>query len=157
LLAMPRQQDLPGTLVREGDTVGYILAAGELEVRAAVPEYDAALVRGRTRRAEVFLAEAPDQALEAQLVRETPAATHELPSAALGNLGGGDFVTDPADEHGLRSLDPLVLVDLTLPAAGLQRLGGRAWVRFDHAAEPLGNRWLRRGWQLFLHDFDPAT
>lgn len=156
-LVMPRQQDLPGTLVRQGDTIGYVLAGGSIGVRAAVPEYDAALVHDNTRSAEVFLAEGKATAVHAELVRDLPAATHTLPSAALGDRGGGPYVTDPADREGLRSLDPIVIVDLTLPSTEVQRLGGRAWVRFEHDAEPVANRWWRRMRQLLLQHVNPAA
>jgi len=154
---MPRQQDLPGTLVRQGDTIGYVLAGGNIGVRAAVPEYDAALVHDHTRSAEVFLVEGQALPAHAELVRDLPAATHTLPSAALGDRGGGSYVTDPADKEGLRSLEPVVIVDLMLPSTELQRLGGRAWVRFEHDAEPVASRWLRRMRQLLLQHVNPAA
>jgi putative peptide zinc metalloprotease protein len=156
VLVMPRQQDLPGTLVREGETVGYVMSGGETGIRAAVPEYDAALVRERTRRTQVLLAEDAGGPREAHVVRDIPAATRQLPSAALGDRGGGAFVTDPGDKDGLRSLEPVVLVDLRVGEA-TARVGGRAWVRFDHEAEPLGWRWLRRGRQMFLQSFNPGA
>ena len=156
-LVMPRQQDLPGTLVRQGDTIGYVLAGGNIGVRAAVPEYDAALVHDHTRSAEVFLVEGQALPANAELVRDLPATTHTLPSAALGDRGGGPYVTDPADKEGLRSLEPVVIVDLMLPSTELQRLGGRAWVRFEHDAEPVASRWMRRMRQLLLKHVNPAA
>jgi len=156
-MALPAEADLPGTWVRQGATLGYILAGMDISVRAAVPEYDASLIRSRTRRAEVMLSESGARAVEAQVVRDTPAATYELPSLALGEHGGGPFATDPADKQGLRSNVPVVLVDLKLPATALARVGGRAWVRFDHDAEPVAHRWLRRLQQVFLRHFNPSA
>ncbi|MGH8679637.1 MAG: efflux RND transporter periplasmic adaptor subunit, partial [Burkholderiales bacterium] len=155
-LVMPRQSDLQGAFSRQGDTLGYVLASEEIGVRAALPERDAALVRETTRSISVRLADAPNAPVLAELVREIPAATHELPSAALGDRGGGPYVTDPADEDALRTLEPVVLVDLKLPEVALQRVGGRAWVRFSHGAEPLATQWYRRLRQLFLQHFNPT-
>ena len=45
-------------------------------------------------------------------VRDVPAATPRLPSAALGDRGGGSIVTDPADKEGLHTAEPVVLIDL---------------------------------------------
>jgi putative peptide zinc metalloprotease protein len=50
----------------------------------------------------------------------------------------------------------VILVDLTLPASTLQRVGSRAWVRFDHGAEPLADRWTRRLRQVFLDKVKPG-
>jgi len=80
-----------------------------------------------------------------------------LPSAALGNLGGGPYATDPKDEQGRRSLEPVFLVDLGVIGVPLERAGGRAWVRFDHGSEPLAVQAMRRATQLFLKHFDPTT
>jgi putative peptide zinc metalloprotease protein len=155
-LAIPRQVDLPGTFFRRGDRIGYVLASEEIGVRAAVPEYEVDLMREAIRRITVKLADTPDQLLSAEWVREVPAATNELPSAALGDRGGGPYVTDPADKDALQTLEPLVLIDVKLPAMNLQRVGARAWVRFDHDAQPLAEQAYRRLRQLFLRHFNPT-
>ena len=128
----------------------------EIGVRATVSEKDAALVRERTRSVDVRMAEASGERVVAEMVRDIPAATHQLPSAALGDRGGGPYVTDPADKDALRTLEPVVLIDLKLPEKILQRVGGRAWVRFDHGAEPLAGQFYRRMRQLFLQHFNPT-
>jgi putative peptide zinc metalloprotease protein len=153
---MPAQQDRLGTWVKRGSTLGYILDRKEIGVRAAVPERDAALIRQGTSRVEVRLAESVPDATFAGLVREVPAAVHELPSAALGDRGGGPFVTDPADQDGVRTLAPIVLIDLALPERALERIGGRVWVRFDHGSQTLATQAWRRMRQLFLQHFNPA-
>ena len=157
ILVMPRQQDLPGTFARQGTTIGYVLESADIGVRAAIPEYDATLVRENTRTVDVRTAEDGSDPVAAQLVRDIPAATFELPSAALGDRGGGSHATDPSDKDGLRTLEPVVLVDLKLPGRNLQRVGGRAWVRFDHGSEPLAGRWYRRLRQLLLQHFNPVS
>lgn len=155
-LVIPRQADLPGMFAKRGRTLGYILDGGETGVRAVVPERDAALVRERTRGVEVTLAEAAGGRRIAELVREVPAVTHQLPSAALGDRGGGPHVTDPADKDGLRALEPVVLIDLKIPDMPVQRAGGRVWIRFDHGVEPLANQYYRHLRQLFLQNFTPT-
>jgi putative peptide zinc metalloprotease protein len=153
---LPRQNDLPGAFVSRGSTLGYILTGGAVSLRAAVPEHDAALVRERTRGVEVRLAERSGAILEASVVRDVPSSTRELPSAALSDRGGGPYFARADDKDGVRIGEPIVLVDLKVPAAPLQRVGGRAWVRFDHGAEPLGQQWYRRGRQLLLQHFNPT-
>jgi putative peptide zinc metalloprotease protein len=154
-LVMPHQQDLPGTFARQGSTIAYVLEPGDIGIRAVVPEYDATLVREETRSVEVHIA-GDREPVSAELVRDIPAATYDLPSVALGDIGGGPHATDPADKEGLHAREPLVLVDLRLPATELQRVGGRAWVRFKHPAQPLASRWYRQVRQVFLQHFNPA-
>jgi len=155
-LAMPRQSDLQGRFSHQGENLGYVLEPTALRVRAAVAEEDAFLVRNRTHGAEVRLAESPGSPLSASMTQDEPAASHLLPSAALGDRGGGPYVTDPSDQDGRKSLAPIFLFDLTLDGTVLERVGGRAWVRFDHGFEPLGMQGFRRATQLFLKHFDPS-
>jgi putative peptide zinc metalloprotease protein len=155
-LVMPHQSDLLGMFNRQGENLGYVLEPAALRVRAAVAEEDAHLVRNRTGRADVRLAEMPGSVIPAVMTQDEPAASHLLPSPALGDRGGGPYVTDPSDTDGKRSLAPLFLIDLTLEGATLARVGGRAWVRFDHGFEPLAIQGFRRASQLFLKHFDPT-
>lgn len=157
MLVMPRQADLLGSFVKRGTTLGHVLDRAEVGVRVAVPERDAALIRQGHVGVQVRLAEAAGRTLAAELVRDVPAAGFELPAAALGSRGGGPYPTDPADERGLRSLEPVVLIDLFLPARALERVGGRAWVLFDHGAQPLAVQAYRRLRQLFLQHFDATA
>jgi putative peptide zinc metalloprotease protein len=148
-LVMPRQADLTGSFTRQGNTLGFVFEHAPTVVRVAVPENDAVLMRESTRGIEVRMA-GVRHAVPAELMRDIPAATHDLPSAALGNGGGGPHATDPADETGLRTQEPVVLVDLKLSTQTVQRIGGRAWVRFDHGLEPLAKRWQRELRQVFF-------
>lgn len=155
-LVMPRQDDLPGTYTARGSTLGHVLdERTAIDVRAAVPEYDAVLVREGVRRIDVRIA-GESETLAAELVRDVPAATFELPSAALGDRGGGPHPTDPADEKGLRTREPVVVLDFRVPARTLERIGGRVAVRFDHGAQPLAQRWYRQARQALLQHFSPA-
>jgi putative peptide zinc metalloprotease protein len=155
-LVLPRGEDLPGSFVEKGTTLGYVLDGEPALVRVAVPEEHAALLRGRARRIEVRLSE-ERATLPARLAREVPASTRVLPSAALGEPAGGGHAVDPADKDGIRALDPVFLFDVALERTPLERLGGRAWVRFDLGAEPLATQWQRRARQALLKHFNPTS
>lgn len=155
-LVLPRAADLPGSFAARGAMLGYILAPGPANVRAVLSEVDAQQVHARARRVEIRLAEAMAETLPAQLLREPPAATRVLPSAALGERAGGRFATDPADHDGLRTIEPVFLLDLSVASQLPPRIGGRVWLRFDLGYEALGTRWLRRLRQLLLRHFNPA-
>lgn len=150
MLAIARQQDLESTYVAKGTILANVLAPEEISVRAVLTQDAAILLKQRTHAVEVRLAENPAQNFTAKLTGEIPAATSTLPSAALGGKGGGQLVTDPADKDGLQTLQPVFLVDLRIPSTAVKRIGGRAWVRFDHGAEPLLFQWTFRFQQLFL-------
>jgi putative peptide zinc metalloprotease protein len=156
-LSLPRYADLPGMFVRRGAPIGYVLQGAQIRVRAGVDQDRAYLVRHHTKAVEVRLADAVGTTLPARLGPDIPAATRQLPSAALGERGGGPFAIDAADADGLRSLEPVFLYEVFLANRTLARVGGRAWVRFDHGAEPLAFQLYRRASQLFLKQFDPAN
>jgi putative peptide zinc metalloprotease protein len=104
----------------------------------------------------VRLAEQPGIVLTAALGADVPAATRQLPSAALGEQGGGPFAVEASDKAGVRSIEPVVLYDVMVREP-LVRAGGRAYVRFDHGGEPIAFQLYRRAAQVFLKNFDPAT
>ena len=56
-----------------------------------------------------------------------------------------------------QTVQPVFLVDLTLIGHALERVGGRAWVRFDHGSQPLALQVYRRATQLFLRHFAPSA
>jgi putative peptide zinc metalloprotease protein len=88
--------------------------------------------------------------------RIVPSATDQLPSAALGTQGGGAMAVDPSDREGRKSVQRFFQVDVELPpdSRSALRVGGRAYVRFDHGWEPLGLQWFRQARQLFLARFN---
>lgn len=154
-LVLPRGEDLPGTFVPQGTTLGYVLTSAAPVVRAAVAGESASRVRQSRRKVEVLVA-AGSRPLPARVLRELPSATQVLPSAALGQQAGGRHLTDSADPEGTHSLEPVFLFDVLLESASLERLGQRAWVRFSLEPEPLAAQAVRGLRQLFLKHFSPT-
>ncbi len=153
---MTRAQDVLHTYAPKGTLLAHVLTADRMQVRVAVAQDDVSLVRTNTQSTEIFLKEIQHKPLSARLVREVPAGLHELPSAALADRFGGMIATDPADPKALRTLEPVFLFDIEVPAARTQRVGGRAWVRFDHGSEPLSGRIYRSLQRLLLRHFSDA-
>ncbi|RZL00313.1 MAG: biotin/lipoyl-binding protein [Rubrivivax sp.] len=140
-LVLPQPGDLPGRYLHRGDLLGHVLTAQAPTVRVAVREADAVQLRQHLKQVSVRLShQAPSQAT---LVRDAIGATQQLPSAALSDVHGGDIQTDPHDEHQLNTVRPVVLIDVRLDhAAPAERLGERAWVRFDQGwSPPLAQLW----------------
>lgn len=150
-LVIPKATHLTGHYVHKGDVVAYVLEAERPVIRTVVPQTHINLLRQGVRQTRVRLGEQAATTLGARIVREVPAATRELPSAALGTLGGGMIAVDLSDSTGTTAAERLYVVDLGLdePLAS-PRVGGRAHVRFEHPAEPLGFRLYRAVRQLLL-------
>jgi putative peptide zinc metalloprotease protein len=74
-----------------------------------------------------------------------------VPSLALSTVGGGAISLDPRGvEEGL-ALDPIFELELVAPTLrGMSRIGGRAYIRFDHGAESLAGQLYRSVRQVFL-------
>ncbi len=150
---LDRSQDLVGRFVRHGDLIGFVAELSTGTVRVAVTQANMGLIRNRTESVSIRLAEQLDKPLAATISREMPLATHRIPSAVLGTMGGGLLAIDPGDQSGTRTLDPVFHIELTFDAP-VDRLGGRTYVRFDHGTEPLGFQWYRRIRQLLLRQFN---
>ena len=149
-LVIPHPEDQPGTLIAKGTILGYVFARQDVRLRAVIPQADAQLVRHRTKSVSVRVADHLQHIFQGELDRAVPSATTKLPSAALGYAGGGNILTDPMDKENLRALEPVFIVDVRVPDHKLSRVGGRAWLRFDHGKTPLLSQWSLRWEQLFL-------
>ena len=148
-----RPQDLVNRFVKNGDLIGYISDDSNARVRVAVAQQDIGLIRERIDSVWVRLSGQLDQPIKASVTRAVPAAMDRLPSPVLGTAGGGSVPVDPSDSEGLQTLDNVFHIELEIPTS-VPRIGGRAYVRFDHGSEPLARQAYRRIRQLFLRQFD---
>jgi putative peptide zinc metalloprotease protein len=148
-LVLPRPSDLPGRFLARGADVGYILSDTPGSVRLVLPQRDVDLARERLRAAKVWLVDSWES-VDARPVRAAPAATLQLPSAALGDHGGGAVATDAKDEKGVTAQEPVFLFDLELPGTLPDRVGARVEARLDLGFEPIAARVWRRARQMFL-------
>jgi putative peptide zinc metalloprotease protein len=154
-LVIPRWQDMPGRFLKQGDLIGYVIDPESVTVRAVVSQEQIDLVRQRTEAVDVRLADNLLVSLPGVVEREVPAATTELPSAALGPEGGGGIAVDPRDAEGRRSFQTLFQFEISVPAEqDTINVGGRAYVRFKHGYEPIAAQGYRALRRLFLKRFD---
>lgn len=150
-LNLPRAQDLPDRFVKKGQLLGYVLSSPPRIVRVVVSQDNIALVRSRLSSVTVKITDRLHETYAATLTREVPGGQDQLPNKALSLEGGGSVGTDPRDAEGLKSLERLFQFDLELPeTVGALQPGTRAYIRFQHYAEPLADQWGRRIRQLFL-------
>lgn len=154
VLVAPQAQDRPGSYVKKGELIGYVLERQALIARVVVPQDDIDLVRSRFRAAELRLADWIAPRHPVQLVRYAGGGVEELPTAALGMQGGGVIPVAPNDPNGVKTITRVFLVDLSLPPTVTPAaFGERVYIRFDHGYEPLAWQGLRRLRQLFLSRF----
>ncbi|HVJ10885.1 MAG TPA: HlyD family efflux transporter periplasmic adaptor subunit, partial [Burkholderiales bacterium] len=152
---VPQADDLPGRFLPKGQLIAYVVEPKPLAVRVAVAQDYIDQVRNRTRGVEVMLAEWGAAPIPAQVRREVPGASRQLPSSALGTAGGGEFAVDPRDNQGVTAIDRVFQVELVLPPeVRSPYLGARVFVRFNHGFEPLGVQAYRAVRRLFLRQFD---
>jgi putative peptide zinc metalloprotease protein len=155
VLVVPQGQDLPGQFVRKGELVGYVLEPSErISARVVVSQDDIGLVRDKTRQVEVMAAQWGSDAFPVSSWRQVPGGTDQLPTAALGTTGGGEFAIDPTDNSGRTTLERVFEIEIDLPVeTGSDFLGQRVYVRFDHGFEPIGLQLYRSLRQVFLRRF----
>lgn len=154
VLVVPKSQDMAGQYFKKGDLLGYLMDRHLLVARVAVTQDNIDLVRTRLKGVELRFSDAIADTYPVSILREIPSALDELPTAALSPIGGGHFSVDPNDSKGLKTIDKLFFVDLSLPLnATPNAFGERVYVRFDHFREPLFNQLQRRLRQLFLSRF----
>ena len=149
-LVLAQTHELSGQFLLRGHLFGHLLDGSAPIVRVAVPETRAGDLDDAAGPVSVRLSTSPGTRHAATVLRNSRAAVSQLPSAALADRHGGDIVTDPSDADGLTAREPVVVLDVQLDAdaaAGMRRIGERAWVRFDAGAAPLVLQWantLRR-------------
>ena len=104
--------DLPGRFVRKGDLLGYILNDEMPTVRMAVSQDHIGQLREKIVDISIRFASHPWQDFAARILRQSPEATNQLPSAALSTTGGGKFVVTPDQGDDLVTREKIFLVDL---------------------------------------------
>ena len=152
---VPQSGDQAGRFFRQGDLIGYVIGAAPPMVRVVVPQDAVDRVRDARERVRVMLSGPDGAVLEGRIGREVPGGDEYLPSRALAVEGGGEIVTDPRDPHGGKALQRMFQFDVTLPeTTRFAQFGQRAFVRFEHAPEPLAQQWYRSLRLLFLSHFN---
>ena len=152
---LPRADHLVGRFLRKGEVIGYVSDFRDPLIRVIVPEEEADLVRSRTTTLEVRYVSDPGTSIPAEVVREVPALTADLPSLALATDGGGQVALDPGAGGRRQALSKLMHLDLRLPEGTAHRtIGERVYVRFAHEDAPIAAQLYRSLRQVFLRQFD---
>jgi len=160
LAANDDNNDLSGRYVNKGELIGYVIKPSMITARVVVSQKDIGIIRKETNNVELKLSSDLARTIPAIIQREVPAASNQLPSRAMGSMGGGDFAISPDDPDGLRTLEKVFQFDIGLQSSELQNfpkqifVGERVYVKFNHGKKPLAQHFYRSLRQLFLSKFD---
>ena len=147
-------QNAPGKFIQRGEVLAYVSDSAAKRVRVVVAQAEETIVSTLSRRVEIRPAGAIGKPTAAEIVREVPAATDELPSMTLSLQGGGKIGINPEKASEGKTLERLFVLDLDIPdGVPVNFIGGRVYVRFVHPAEPLAEQWYRDVRRLFLRRF----
>jgi putative peptide zinc metalloprotease protein len=154
IFIVSQMADMPGRYYRKGDLLGYVIGDVPPLVRVVVPQEAVDKVRLSTYRIRLRVADHLESVLDGKISREVPAGEEFLPSRALATDGGGEIATDPRETKGAKSLQRMFQFDVELDRTiRFDQFGQRAFVRFEHAQEPLAVQWYRSIRLLFLSRF----
>lgn len=150
---LPNSSELEGYFVKQGDPLAYVINYDEVSLRGVVPQNAIGLVRQNVQSVEVRFVTDIEKTYQTKIVREIPAADHQLPSKALSQQGGGNIQTDPLDKDGVKTKEQFFQFELALPdELNVFHVGQRVFVKFNHGSEPLALQWYRSLEELFLRE-----
>lgn len=134
--------DLEGRYLAANAVAGYIVPGDDRTVRLALEQQDFVWLGDKEVKVDILLdgARSTLHTFSSRITRQTPKASHEVATAALTTLGGGDLPAE-ALEQGVRVKDPVFDLELAWPEnAEQQAIGSRVRVRFDHGSATLLDR-----------------
>ena len=142
-----------GRHLHQGDLLGYIAQSEAATVRIVVHQEDLVRIRKGISAISVHLAGEPGRSIQGRLLGQTPLATDQLPSAALGSSGGGAIPVDSRDQKGITALEPVFTLDIALAStSGDPYIGRRAYVTLTHEHDTLFSRLFDTGRRVVLSE-----
>ena len=143
-----------GHFINQGEVIAYVIHPQQLIIKALVSQADIGLMQEYKTTVQVELNDKRHSLVKAAIIHETPQAIRKLPSLALSQQEGGQFLTDVGDVSGLRLLEPMFQIELHLPKdSNFHYINSKVNVRLNHGHMPLGKQLLRQLNQVFLRHF----
>jgi hypothetical protein len=107
------------------------------------------------RNLEIRVQGRPEELIRGTIFKVYAAGSERLPSAALSYNVGGEYATDPKDQHGTKAAEKFVEIQIEPQIVGNQALfsGQRVMVRVDLPPKPLAAQWWRSLRQLIQQNF----
>lgn len=154
-IIIPFYEDLKGRYIRKGELLGYVTQNTQPIIRFVVDQQLAHSIKAISGEVEVRFPHDIKSIYSANIIRKSPTAVKDIPSATLTSLGGGNIALDPSVSDKPSALVPVFLYDAKLAQPmDYAYLGQRAYVRVDLGWEPLAFRLYRQVRLAFLRQFD---
>lgn len=151
IFGVEKRGALIGKHVKQGELLAYVVNKRDVLVKAVLPQRSIERMQDGVVSTRVRLADAFNAELIANLTRQTPAASNNLPSPALAYDGRSGIAVASQDNDELKTLENVFHIELDLPSdIDIAGIGGRAYVTLQHKPESLGKRWWRSTRQLLL-------
>ena len=156
-IIIPNVNDLNGQYFKKGDLIAYIVPDSSITGRVVIQQKDMGLLN-KINHIDVMLSGDVSKTYPATINRVLPNIHNTLPNAALGTNGGGPLIIDPLDKSGLKTLDKIQQIEISLDTeinntVITQYIGKRIYVRLDHGTSPLIQQWYKSLQQLLLRRF----
>lgn len=151
--------EIKGLYVKKGDVIGHVIPEQGYIIKVVINQGDMSLINQRLNGVKIKTVTNLNNSFAAKIIRKTPKASFELPSAAFGIESGGDIVIDVSDGSGKKSVERMFDVDLALVEKEMKMgqplsFNDRVHVRFNLGYLPYGWQSLIRMKQLLLNQFD---
>ncbi|NLD37775.1 MAG: peptidase M50 [Desulfatiglans sp.] len=154
IFLLPDQESMVGLYLRRGTQIGYVVDFKGVTVKIVVAQKDINSIRTRTEAVEVMTMQNPGRAYPGLILRETPAASTELPSLALSLEGGGEHALNPLDDKKVNAFENLFHLEVAIDIPEIFTIGEKVFVRFRHGTEPLFIRIYHGIRRTFLSKFN---
>ena len=153
-IIIPDSHNLVGQYLEQGIFIAYIVTPSKVTARAVLRQDDMGLL-SKVESVDIAYSGDMSKTMAATIKQIIPEIGHQLPSAALGTIGGGNIATDPLDTKGLKSIDKVQQIEIEIDADSSEPsyIGKRIYVRFDHGTAPLAQQWYKSVQQLLLRRF----
>ena len=145
----PSVDRLKGAYLKRGQALGLVATMDALLVRAVANQNVAGPLMEEARdRVEIRMEGRPDKQVGGRLKQFLPAGQDQLPSPALGFLGGGTVATRRDDETGTRTAERIFEIHVVPDPSDEVRLlaGQRVVIRFETTPKPL----MVQAWRSLL-------
>jgi len=154
ILSVRNPADLPGSFLKRGDLIGYVIKNKNISVRGMIPESDIELIRERTTSIHALQTSNLSTVLTPVSWSVFPAATKEPVSEILTEAAGGSIIMDPSSTDTPRSLRRYFVIALEFEYFPSTYVEERIYIQFEHPPEAIIYRLYRLIRRTFLEYFD---
>lgn len=153
-LILMNQQDLIGRYIKKGDIIGYIQDNQSPTIQVAIPQSDFDIINDSIKDVKIKFNKYSQNEFSAKIINPRINITNTLPSASLGNEGGGAIKTT-TDKSGIKTQENIFVVELSFPTLEQHSLlGKRVYVKLYHNDKTLADQLLIKIKKLFFREIN---